>query len=230
MRRVLIVFAREPEAGTAKTRLAPYLLPGARVAFYTAMLRDLADVARATECDERILFWSSSAQPHRLEAIFDGFAFSGQSEGSLGDRMANAFSFSFERADAAILVGSDAPFLTSGDLGAAFRALETSDLVLCPAFDGGFCLIGVREAFNPRLPALFRGVEWSASAVFETVLSNYLTTREMRDTFALLPMTFDVDTPEDFDRLRVQIRAKQTAGHDAPRHLQAFFDAFFCGQ
>jgi glycosyltransferase A (GT-A) superfamily protein (DUF2064 family) len=190
-----------------------------------AMLRDVADAARTTSCDERILFWSSATQPRHLEAIFEGFAFVRQSEGSLGDRMSAAFGHASERGDAVVLIGSDAPLLGSDELDAAFRVLESSALALCPAFDGGFCLIGVQRAFVRRLPVLFHRVEWGSGTVFEKVLSNYLALRRGDDAFSLLPMTFDVDTPDDLSRLRVQIRARETAGQRVPRHLEAFFDA-----
>jgi len=230
MRRVLILFAREPEAETSKTRLAASLPPDARLAFYQAMLRDIAESARAVACEERILCWSATTQPRRLAAIFDGFTFVPQSEGSLGDRMVRAFSEASERGDALLGIGSDAPLLTPEELDMAFRALATNDLALAPSFDGGFCALGVRKGFVSRLDALFRDVEWSTKTVFEKVLANYRATCGETDTFFLLPMTFDIDTPDDYRLLRALLDGKAIARQRLPSHLFAFFRAHSSGE
>jgi len=114
-----------------------------------------------------------------------------QGAGDLGERMARAFRGAFE-CDAArvVLVGTDCPGLTEGLLGDAFESLRHTDLVLGPARDGGYYLIGLRKT----TPGLFTGVPWGTEKVLER-------TKEIADglglSVRLLDLLDDVDRPED---------------------------------
>lgn len=119
-----------------------------------------------------------------------------QGPGSLGLRLQRQMRRGCrEGAAAVVLIGSDLPELAAGDLLAAFRALEHSALVLGPAGDGGYWLIGRRLA----TPQVFSGIDWGSDRVLEQTL---LLARRAGLSTALLAERHDLDRPADLDRWR----------------------------
>jgi len=117
----------------------------------------------------------------------------------LGERMANAFGRSFESGmEKVVLIGTDCPTLQSQHLNQAFEALTNSDLVLGPATDGGYYLIGMKR----RSDYLFEGISWSTAAVLSQTLA--VATAHGLD-FTLLDELSDIDTQEDWERYSSQI-------------------------
>jgi len=117
----------------------------------------------------------------------------------LGERMANAFGRSFESGmEKVVLIGTDCPTLQSQHLNQAFEALTNSDLVLGPATDGGYYLIGMKR----RSDYLFEGISWSTAAVLSQTLA--VATANGLD-FTLLDELSDIDTQEDWERYSSQI-------------------------
>ena len=116
-----------------------------------------------------------------------------QGEGDLGDRLSQAFQTAFaEGKEAAIVLGTDCPELDAALLEQAFQELQLHDLVLGPASDGGYYLLGLRQP----VPELFANIPWSTS----TVLSQTLAIAEQLGlSIALLPTLSDVDYPEDLE-------------------------------
>lgn len=193
---LLIVFARHPDAGAVKTRLASAIGAGQAAALYAAFVEDLArrfapsaglavrfEVApSAVGFAERFGLAPSACRP--------------QHGADLGERMRNAFQAAHDEGYArTVLIGSDAPQLGRDLVEGAFRSLARADLVLAPALDGGYALIGLRE---PR--EVFGDVPWSTPAVLESTLAR---ARALGLRHELLDPTFDVDEPADLDRLRV---------------------------
>ena len=122
MNRALIIFVKEPDARAAKTRLAPALAPEERVGLYEAMLHDLSAETAAARCSRRIVCWTGEGEPSRLRAVFQGRAEWRRQRGAdLGARMLNAFQEALKTDKSAVLIGSDAPLLTSAEMDAAFR-------------------------------------------------------------------------------------------------------------
>lgn len=114
-----------------------------------------------------------------------------QGEGDLGERMSQAFKDNFRsRKKRIILVGTDCPELTLFHLKAAFSSLKTHDLVLGPARDGGYCLIGLRR----EAPHLFRDIQWGTEAVFAATLEK---AKASGMAVHCLEILQDVDIPED---------------------------------
>jgi len=143
--------------------------------------------------------------------------------GDLGRRMCAAFTHLLQTLnyDGAVLVGSDIPLLTADHLDEAYDALTTTHgVVLGPADDGGYYLIGMR-----RLHAgLFEGVEWGTA----TVLGGTLRTAERAGLEArLIRGAYDVDTIQDLRRLEEDLRA---APPDIAPHVRAWFEAGRAGQ
>jgi rSAM/selenodomain-associated transferase 1 len=117
----------------------------------------------------------------------------------LGQRMANAFARSFESGmEKVVLIGTDCPTLQSQHLNQAFEALTNSDLVLGPATDGGYYLIGMKR----RSDYLFEGISWSTAAVLSQTLA--VATAHGLD-FTLLDELSDIDTQEDWEIYSSQI-------------------------
>ena len=166
--RTLGVFVKLPRPGAVKTRLVPEL--GAHTA--AELYKALAEAAlAATEPQngeyERLVYYAPRDAAEAMRAWLPAGRLRHQCEGDLGERLADAFSRAFARgARRVAIVGTDVPALTRGVVLEAFAALETAEVVLGPAHDGGYYLMALRE---PR-PELFRGVSWSSPAVLaETV-------------------------------------------------------------
>jgi uncharacterized protein len=125
------------------------------------------------------------------EWLGDGMAYTPQGKGDLGARMSGAFRDALSRgAGRVVLVGTDCPGLDSSVMRAAFAALRRKDLVLGPATDGGYWLIGLRRP----APALFADISWSTNSVLAQ-------TRDRAQSLGLSVKTLDplpdVDRPED---------------------------------
>jgi glycosyltransferase A (GT-A) superfamily protein (DUF2064 family) len=114
-----------------------------------------------------------------------------QSEGDLGRRMALAFKDSFSAGmTSVVIIGTDCPDLKAKLMVKAFHALEQNDLVLGPALDGGYYLIGLRRL----IPELFTGISWSTAEVLEQTIR---IAERLDLAIAFLPLLNDIDRPED---------------------------------
>ncbi|MBD3295804.1 MAG: DUF2064 domain-containing protein [Candidatus Omnitrophica bacterium] len=196
MKKQLIIFAREPEKGKVKTRLRAALTPEQCLRLYKLFLEDAVETARAIDCDRRIIAWSSSgAQPTGLRRMAPEFEFHQQIGSGLGDRMHNALRTFCAPHTATVITGSDSPGLPGRYICEAFTALKKNDLVLGPTRDGGYYLIGVRKPCRH----LFDDVQWSSPDVLRCTLEN---ARALGKRTAITSRWFDIDTPEDLERLR----------------------------
>ncbi|MHB1033432.1 MAG: TIGR04283 family arsenosugar biosynthesis glycosyltransferase [Pirellulales bacterium] len=190
----LIVFTRYPEPGKSKTRLIGVLGP-----------EGAAQVQR--EMTQHVLGWAKAliqSRPVDLEICFEGgdeslmrqafgndLAYRRQSAGDLGRRMRVAFQSAFRSGShRVVLVGTDCPELDGHSVQAAFDRLNEHELVLGPATDGGYYLIGLRSP----APTLFDGIPWGMGDVLEATLS---AAEAAGLSVALLPWLSDVDCPED---------------------------------
>lgn len=197
------LFAKPVVPGLVKTRLVPPLTHDGAARLYAGFLADLADTLNggpwdwtvfSTEPGGQRATWPVNAPlPARLHP---------QSGADLGERMHRAFEALLHGGAApsgALIVGSDHPTLSRRTLVDACAALTGADLVLGPAEDGGYTLIGLRE------PAaeLFTGIAWSTASVLAATLERADT---LGMTVALLPPEADVDTPEDLDALLERLR------------------------
>ena len=115
-----------------------------------------------------------------------------------------------------ILVGSDLPLLSVGLIHHALRALRRADVVFSPAEDGGYSLVGMRRAYPAILDT--REVQWSGP----TVLADSLRLAEAAGlSHATIAPLDDVDTVDDLDTLRAEIKRLAAAGKPIPRHTAA---------
>jgi len=193
----LLVFARLPEAGKVKTRLARDLGDARALAVYEAMLRDLfANIGASGGEIEIEVVWAptEAANGEALKRAFDGYPLAMQTGDTLGDRLCMAFSerFFFHRTQKIVAIGVDEPGLTRALVGHAVGLLESCDWVLGPAADGGYYLIGCRAAAFDS--AIFHGIEWGSARVFAETLAKI---RAWQTSVAVLPLHSDIDVIDD---------------------------------
>jgi rSAM/selenodomain-associated transferase 1 len=196
----LLVFARLPELGEAKTRLARTIGDQRALAVYQAMLRDLLASLGPSSADTEVeVMWAPtrSANGESLARAFGSTSTAMQTGASLGDRLAMAFSerFFFHRTQKIVAVGVDDPRLTRETIDDAFNLLDSCEWVVGPARDGGYYLIGCRaSAFDG---AVFESIEWGSDRVLTSTLEKI---RGWQASVALLPQRYDIDEEADLRR------------------------------
>lgn len=192
--RRLILFTRYPEPGKVKTRLVPALGAEGAAALHRRLTLRALRVAEAACAGRNAAFeirFDGGTEATMRHWLGDGKLFRPQGEGHLGVRMSRAFEQSFQEGSrATIIMGADCPALTSDHLTMAFENLSAHPAVFGPASDGGYYLVGLRQA----IPELFDGPAWGT----ETVLADSLQILERQKLNpAVLDRLDDVDRPED---------------------------------
>jgi rSAM/selenodomain-associated transferase 1 len=189
---LVIVFARAPLAGAVKTRLVARLGAQRAARLHERLTRTALRTAAAAGCGPVELH--ASAAHARFDAL--GVTLRSQRGADLGERMHHALRSALRRHRIAVLIGADCPALRPQDLRRAVRWLRGgADVVLAPAEDGGYALIGAR-----RLAAtLFDGVPWGSARALERTARN---AARAGLRVRLLRTVWDVDRPEDLERLR----------------------------
>ena len=195
----LLIFAKAPIVGSSKTRLIPLLgeekAAQAHERLTMRTLQSMAVIANAAE-GVSISLWGGSSHPRlaSLAADFD-YRFTLQQGTDLGGRMLHALSTELDDggAEQAILIGTDCPLIAPQYIGDAQAALRYCDVVLGPAEDGGYVLVGCKR----HLPELFQGIEWGSSEVLEQTVA---AGERAGLTITLLDTLWDVDRPEDWLR------------------------------
>jgi uncharacterized protein len=199
MGRVLGVFAKAPRAGEVKSRLAAAIGAAAAAKLYDAFLRDLLPRLATIEAN-RILAFASPADHDFFNSLCGTqFELQVQAGEDLGTRMSVFFQGQFARhATQVVLVGSDSPDLPLDRIEQAFSELARHDVVLGPSDDGGYYLIGMRRFIGE----LFSRIDWSTPSVFPQTTDRL---REIRAGHAVLESWYDVDLPQDLERLNQEI-------------------------
>lgn len=199
--RRLILFAKVPEPGRAKTRLAPGLGEEGAARLYQAFLDDAIALCSRVEGASLELWASGDAGVREYFAgRYPDLLVRLQSGRGLGERLSGAFESSFAAgADHVVITGSDHPTLPSSYLDRAFSALIDAQLVIGPSADGGYYAIGLARHAWPEAASLFIGVPWSTPAVLETTRR---TARRLGLGHVELPEWYDVDDPSVLRRLR----------------------------
>lgn len=201
----VIVFAKAPLAGQAKTRLAPALgAAGAAVLAERLLGHAVAEAAAAGLGTVELCVTPDTTHPAFLCLQAQrGVTLTLQGEGDLGVRMDRALTRALQHGPQALLIGTDAPALDAALLRAAAAALAGADAVFVPALDGGYALVGLRRP----APALFAGIAWSTSAVMQQTRRQAVAAG-LR--LAELPAVADIDEPADLVHLPGGLVAWQT--------------------
>jgi len=215
----IAVMAKAPIAGHVKTRLVPPLSQEEAAELYRCLLLDkLQQVGQLSRVDRYLAYTPLDAREAMSPLVPHGFTMIPQSGSDLGDRLHRLSAILLERGHpAVILIDSDTPTLPLAYLAEATTRLhhEATDLVIGPAEDGGYYLIGLKRS----LRALFEGIPWSGPTVLSDTLQRASAQRLQVST---LPAWYDVDTPADLARLRHDLA---TNGHTAAPHTRRFLCA-----
>jgi rSAM/selenodomain-associated transferase 1 len=216
--RTLGMFAKQPVPGRVKTRLAADWGDDRAAELYEAFVRDLLQRADFDYLDDpdgeiqRVLGFApdnAEARSWFEEAAPDRWHLWPQPNEDLGGRIAKFFAeHTAEAGGSAILIGSDSPTLPITFILDALYRLKTADVVICPASDGGYCLIGLRAGFDSA--TLFKGVDWSSTQVLGQTAKRV---RELGLSLELLPIWYDVDSVDGVEMLRGHLAAYEVAGH-----------------
>lgn len=198
----VLVFARAPEPGRVKTRLAPLLGAAGAAKLHARLVERTLETAVAAKLGEVFLCCSPGTGNWFFASMRKRFGvrLRAQGSGTLGERMHRAL----RRHPGAVLIGSDVPAFRPADLRAAARALRLgADAVLSPAEDGGYALVGVRRSSR----RLFDGVDWGSP----NVMAQTRTRLQRLDwRWKELRIVWDVDRPEDVARfLRLRPRPRR---------------------
>lgn len=193
MAECLIIFTRYPEPGLTKTRLIPTL--GAKGAATLQQQMTEYTLSKVRELQHR---------PLSLEVRFTGgsltlmqdwlgtdIVYQPQGKGDLGERMARSLAVAFQAGmERVVIIGTDCPSLNTNLLTKAFHQLHSDDLVLGPALDGGYYLIGLR-CF---ILELFTDINWGTAEVLHQTVA---IAKKLDLSVAYLPQLADIDRPED---------------------------------
>lgn len=184
---LLLIFTRNPELGKVKSRLAATVGDKIALDIYNFLLDHTRQISMKLDVT-RHLYYSEEIQPQDAwdNSFFDKRLQQGD---DLGERMRHAFRNGLDEGfEKVIIIGSDIYDLDATDIENAFTALDHSDVVIGPAADGGYYLLGMRVL----IPELFENKEWGSATVLKDTLSQLKGRRTK-----LLTVKNDVDTFED---------------------------------
>jgi rSAM/selenodomain-associated transferase 1 len=203
---VLGIFAKEPVAGRVKTRLCPPLSAAEAAAFYRSCLEETVAAMGGAGFD-LVLFFEGEADYFRR--AFPGLRLLPQGEGDLGERMERALRTLFaDGFGAAALIGSDTPDLPVALVEEAFVVLRHADVVVAPAGDGGYVLVGERR----HVPELFRDIPWSTAGVLAATRQRAV---DLEVDFREAGGWEDIDDLVSLQRLLVRSPGSAAARHAA---------------
>lgn len=208
--KIVILFTRFPIAGKCKTRLIPTL--GAERAtrihrqLVSHVLHEIKTFISSTYSTEFIIYYDGSSSLQMKNWLGKTFSYKQQQGDNLGDRMAHALIDSLNNKQHPILIGSDCPGIDNAILKNSFDALEHNDVVLGPAHDGGYYLIGVNRNMKPAVcKKLFECIPWGTDHVLSQTIAQIqkLTLRQH-----LLPKLHDIDTADDLKHFNYRSHAE----------------------
>lgn len=192
----VVVLAKAPQAGLAKTRLIPALGSAGAARLAALMLDWTLEQALATGCAE-VEAWVMPAPADDAWAGWQpptGVRLVAQPAGDLGARLAQAARRAFRDGFKPLLVGTDCPQLDAARLDRAAAALADNDIVIHGTHDGGYALLGLGR----ETPELFRDIDWSSARVFRQTLSR---ARRCGRQVRVLRRLHDIDEPADLQHL-----------------------------
>jgi uncharacterized protein len=190
---ILIIFAKNLVHGKVKTRLASSV--GVDVAFevYKELIDHTKTIAKNVNADKIVYY---SEQVEHTDIWNDGFLKAKQQGVDLGERMKNAFQGMLQLGyTKAVIIGTDCPSLNTQIIHDAFDALDQKNVVIGPAYDGGYYLIGMKDHHEE----LFHAVPWSTDTVLKTTIA---ICDRFNLSYSLLPILYDIDDEKDLIHLK----------------------------
>jgi len=198
-RAALILFVKYPQEGKVKTRLGKHIGYDRAARLYREFAQtSVQRFSRIPGVDFTIYFDPPEEEKPMRAWLGEDFHYQAQPAGDLGERLRSVFEYWLPQRRRVFAMGSDSPDLPVEYIEQACKILQTKDVVIGPAEDGGYYLIGLSR----YLPKLFDGVPWSTKEVLNATLQK---ADEIGASFELLPTWYDVDTLEDLGRWSVSI-------------------------
>ena len=201
---VIVLFAKRPDRGKVKTRLVPPLTPDQATDLYHCFLKDACGQLSALRDVDRVIAYDPPDAREFFESLRPpGWALLPQPQSGLGDRIAGLFAALHDQGYRQFLsVGSDAPTLPTVWIQRAIEVLRnsTTSLVLGPAEDGGYYLIGM----NGVQAGIFEDIEWSTDRVYRQTRAR---AAALGLTVTELPRWYDVDDAASLDKMRQSLSA-----------------------
>ncbi|MFU8794487.1 MAG: TIGR04282 family arsenosugar biosynthesis glycosyltransferase [Dethiobacteria bacterium] len=207
----LLVFAKAPLSGEAKTRLSPPLTAIEAATLAETFLLDTLEMVGTIKLNTDIIIYYTpiTAANYFTHLIPGSWQMKPQQGRSLKMKITNAFRIEIGNSyQPVIIIGTDSPTLPPQYLTEAFKIISKVDLVIGPALDGGFYLIGMNKFY----PELLKPVTLSKPESCEKLVESAV---RMELTFKMLPAWYDIDRFEDFKHINNQISDKY--GFAAPR-------------
>lgn len=197
---LLIIFAKRPLLGFVKTRLANSIGDKAALMIYKKLLSDTIHTAQSNLWTTKV-FWDDVPCKASHEINLPSYEYEIQKGEDLGERMSNAHKLAFERGyEKSIIIGADIAGIIPSYLENAFYKLSEFPLVIGPAEDGGYWLIG-EATFEPKI---FTGIRWSSEYVYSDTI-NIMNMGNMK--FEIIECLNDIDTLEDLEKCRPDWKA-----------------------
>lgn len=191
----LVIFVKNPEKGKVKTRLAKESSEVFALDVYKTLLKYTREITFGLEVEKEV-WYSTSIDSGDIweEGVFKKEI---QKGGSIGERMQNAFKAGFQNGeiDKMILIGSDCAEISQEIIEEAFSKLDNVNVILGPAEDGGYYLIGMNSYF----PQVFQNIDWSTSQVLEQTTNRVI---EAELSCCLLEELKDVDVLDDWSAVK----------------------------
>lgn len=196
LKTVIAQFVKSPETDQVKTRLQPHLTKEQATQVHINLACHVAQEAACFRAAELVLW--SSAEGAFVDGLSQkhGVTHHQQVGNGLGERLLHTVQRILVVADAVILIGSDCPFIDAGYLDEAIAQLSQNDVVIGPATDGGYVLLGLKKAHV----SLFEGIAWGTEVVYEQTIEKI---KGLGLDYAALSALADIDRPEDLDLLRL---------------------------
>lgn len=196
MKDALIIFAKNPERGKVKTRLAATIGKDAALSVYQRLLSHTASITKFILVDKFVFYSDNILQQ---DVWCNDLFFKQTQEGNdLGERMKNAFAAIFRKDySKIIIIGTDCPDLNADVITHAFKCLDSHDVVIGPAHDGGYYLLGIKQ----RCAQLFQNIRWSTHTVFE---DTRMKCEHLNLNYSLLPTLRDLDLEEDLKYFKTE--------------------------
>lgn len=193
----ILLFTRYPQPGKVKTRMIEHLGPQGAAALHVQLteqvIRKIEPALRSKKIQLQIYYCEGSELEMRAW-LGDSCSYHCQQGRDLGERMAKAFAESWQQgAGQVLLIGSDCPDIDAVVISCGLKKLRDYDLILGPAADGGYYLIGLRS-FAYGYKHLFDGITWGTELVLQQTI---LKAKEVGLRWTLLPQLHDIDRPED---------------------------------
>ncbi|QCR23132.1 TIGR04282 family arsenosugar biosynthesis glycosyltransferase [Pontibacter sp. SGAir0037] len=189
MSRLLMLFVRNPELGKVKTRLAASIGEKQALDVYIRLLQHTRNITRNLAVDKLVYYAERVEEEDLWEK--DIYQKQVQPDGDLGEKMQGAFAAAFKEGYTSVMIiGSDCLQLSQAVIEEAFNQLQTHDVVIGPAEDGGYYLLGMNKLY----PYLFQDKRWSTEYVFPDTLQDV---HQHNLSCFLLPTLSDIDHAED---------------------------------